>query len=110
MNIGKLNRQITIETPVNTVDSYGQPSTSWTLFGKYFADIKNISGVGFIRGERVSADKEVSTSSYSMRVRYNPAIKANMRVLYNSQVFEIRQVLHDQSKHAYSDIVAEMMP
>lgn len=110
MNIGKLKRQIVIEQPSTTTDAWGQPVVYWHLFGRYFADIKNISGIGFVRGERVSGDKEVSTSSYSIRIRYNPSVTAAMRVIYNSQVFSIRQAIHDQAQHQYTDLVCEMQP
>lgn len=110
MNIGKLNRQITIEQPSTTTDAWGQPVVYWYLFGRYFADIRSVSGIGFVRGERVAGDKEVSTSSYSIRIRYNPQVTAAMRVIYNSQVFSIRQALHDQAKHQFTDLVCELQP
>lgn len=108
MNIGKLRRQITIEQPSSTTDAWGQPVVYWYLFGRYFADIKNTTGIGMVRGERIAGDKEMSSSAYSIRIRYNPSVNATMRVVYNSQNFLIRQAIHDQARHQYTDLVCEL--
>jgi SPP1 family predicted phage head-tail adaptor len=44
MNIGQLNRRITLQTRSGTLDAYGQEVNVWSNFATVWANIKPISG------------------------------------------------------------------
>jgi SPP1 family predicted phage head-tail adaptor len=100
----KLNRRITIQRKVGGQDMLGQPVDQWVDVCKLWAHVKTITGTGFINQEFVDGGKEISRTTASMRVRKRDGITADMRVLHQGQVYEIRVVLPDLQDNRYMDI------
>lgn len=89
MEAGKLDRRITIQRRVTTLDSYGQQSTGWTNIATVWANVKPVGGQ-----ERMRSGALESTLTHTIMVRYQvdlmPAIEADAwRILYGSRVMQI---------------------
>ncbi|VFR96531.1 Probable phage hk022 gp9-related protein [plant metagenome] len=112
MESGELNRRIHIQQRGPGRLPSGQPAEVWTnvTAAPIWASIKAKSGL-----QTAASDTEVSASRYSIRVRYRPAIQANMRVVrvdgtgqpVFDTVYDIRAVLHDETGREYTDLVCE---
>ena len=103
MRAGKLNRLITVQHRPRTYDECGQLADEWVDLCRAWAWVKSAAGVAYLpTADGVGRD----ITKYSFRVRYNPMIKADMRIIYGGEYFEIRDVLHDIAGHEYTDIVA----
>ncbi|MGV1017431.1 MAG: phage head closure protein [Fluviibacter phosphoraccumulans] len=100
----KLNRRITIQRKVGGQDSLGQPVETWVDVCKLWSHIKTINGSGFINQEFHDGGKELSRTTASFRVRIRKGITADMRVLHQGQVYEIRVVLPDLQDNRYMDL------
>lgn len=103
LHAGKLNRRICIQRRVRGYDSCGQLLDIWENLVHCWAWVKSAAGVAYLpTSDGVGRD----ITRYSFRVRYNPDIKADMRIVYGGDFYEIKEVLHDIAGHEYTDIVA----
>lgn len=106
MQAGTLNRRITVQRRTGAVDELGAPlPDAWEDYALIWANIRAPSGMGSISAQFQSAGQEISRVMYSMRVRYRKDITADMRVLYQGEAYEIRQVIHDLAGREHTDIV-----
>ena len=99
MNIGRLNKRITIQEQSSSYDAAGQPVESWSDFATVWADIKYNSGK-----ETIKADAMASTAKASIRIRYKQGINAGMRVVYQTTTYEILAVLPHVAEKRYLDM------
>lgn len=87
MKAGSLNKRITIEKPVSSLDEYGDQTGSFELFAKVWAKIMPKSGRNsFIAG------KHTTDTTHEIEIRYSEKvsqIKSNFRIVFGTRVFEI---------------------
>lgn len=103
MRAGKLNRKIIVQYRARDFDAAGQLKEGWQDLCIMWAWVKSQSGVAATpTADGVGRD----ITRYSFRVRYNTRIKADMRIIYQGDIFEIREVLHDIAGHEYTDLLA----
>ena len=103
MQAGKLNRLVTIEQKTATVNELGEHTSGWQTVATVWASIIKKSGL-----ETIRSNMEMSIVQASIRVRYRTDIKANMRVVYLNEVFDIRAVMPDTAKRKYADLLCEI--
>jgi len=88
MRSEKLDRRLIIQEPAETRDDYGQEVLTWSTFATVWAGVKlNIGKESFQTNEKV---KE---RIVDFKVRYRTDITSNMRLLYNSNYYEIEDVV-----------------
>ena len=88
MRSEKLDRRLIIQEPAETRDDYGQEVLTWSTFATVWAGVKlNIGKESFQTSERVK-ERVVD-----FKVRYRTNITANMRLLYDSNYYEIEDVV-----------------
>lgn len=103
MQIGKLDKRITLRTQSAGQDSAGQPGPGWTnITPDVWASIRYNSGV-----ESIKAGADTSIVKASLRIRYRSGVNAGMRAVCGTQVFDIKAVLPNQRK-GYIDLVCEV--
>jgi SPP1 family predicted phage head-tail adaptor len=98
----KLNCRIAIEQPAAGQDANGQPSTSWTLFGMDWANIKTLSGM-----ETIRANAQTPASVASIRIRTRAGITSAMRIRTADTIYCIKAVPPVGSNAQYMDLVCE---
>lgn len=109
MQAGSLNRRITVQRRTGAVDELGAPlPDAWEDHANVWANIRTPTGLGSIAGQFQSAGQEISRVLYSMRVRYRTDITADMRVRYQGEYYEIRQVINDHGGRDYTDLVCAL--
>lgn len=100
---GTMNQRALIERRVAGVDAYGQPSTSWETVAQVWCSVK--APTGRAAAEALMADRQVSSATYSIRIRWRTDITAAMRVTVGGVVFGIDQVIPDIAGQVYVDLV-----
>jgi SPP1 family predicted phage head-tail adaptor len=103
LSAGKLNSRVRIEQRESGRDGIGQPLTGWVEHATVWANIAAVSGL-----ETVKSNAEVSVARYSIRIRCRPSVTAAMRVVYGSNIYAIRTVLHDVAGREYTDLVCDI--
>ena len=89
MTAGKRRHYCALQSRVDSVDSIGQPSTSWQLVRNVYAEIKYLSGLSTIK-----AGVDTSIAKVSIRVLHG-AFNAGQRLVYGNEVFEIESINPD---------------
>ena len=100
MNIGALDRRVTIERRAVVDDPLGGEIITWVLLATLWANFRNTTGAEAIRN-----DVQVGTTKASIRIRYREDIDQTCRLLHRGLVYQIEQVLPDQQGREYVDLV-----
>jgi SPP1 family predicted phage head-tail adaptor len=79
------NRKITIQQLGEGQDEAGQPVTDWADVCTVWADIRDVSG-----REYVAANADRAEVTTRIRIWRRPGIKAAMRVVHGSTVYDIK--------------------
>lgn len=104
MDIGKLNKRITIQQQSSGYDAAGQPVDEWATFANVWANIKYNSG-----SETIKSDAMASSVNASIRIRYKAGIDAGMRVVYQGTKYEIMSVLPHVDEKRYIDLIVKVI-
>lgn len=107
LDIGSLNRQITIQAKQSGVDAAGQPVNTWVNVATVWANIKGETGMASIRKTLPRDGVAMSLDAYSFRIRFLTGIVAGMRVVYEGATFDILQVRMDYAGRIWTDLVCE---
>lgn len=89
MRAGKLRNPVTIQQPVETPNSYGEPETTWILFAQAWASIEPLQGREYLASAGIRS--EVTTR---IRMRYVEGVTTKMRVLFGDRQFDISAVIN----------------
>lgn len=87
-HIGRLDRRIVIEEPVNVSDIYNQPvSTTWSEVATVWANMHD--GVG---SEDYQADQLTAQRITTFTIRYRTGLRETMRVLFEGRYYNIQGI------------------
>jgi SPP1 family predicted phage head-tail adaptor len=87
LNIGKMDRRITIERETETVSPSGDVVKAWAPIATAWAEIVQQSATEFFTGYG-----EAETGTAIFRVRYRPGITTADRVTYAGKVYDLKEV------------------
>jgi len=104
MQIGDLNRRISILEYKVERDEYGGEDGRWIVVGRVWAKIEPTTGVEFLQGQQVQAEQTTKIT-----VRYYPALDVMHRVEYGGKVYEILAVADLITNHRWTVITAKEM-
>lgn len=102
MRAGQLNRRVTLQRRVETPSGTGGSTVSWQEIGGAWANIKHQSGAEVNR-----SDVPVSGVKASIRVRWRTDLDATCRVVYGSDLYDIKAVIEDLAGREFVDLVCE---
>lgn len=87
MNIGKLDRRITIERLTETVKPSGSVVKAWTPIATVWAEVIQQSATEFFTGFG-----EAETGTMIFRIRYVANITTADRVTYNGSTYDLKEI------------------
>jgi len=87
MPLGKLDRYIRVEQFTTTENNYGEGVKTWALYSNLWAEKIEVMG-----SEGVQESQTVNKQVVQWRIRYNSGVTVQMRILYNSQYYNITSV------------------
>ena len=102
MKAGQMNRQITIQSPSQTIDAYGGPVFSWSDVATVWAKVHPLRGRELIAAQ--AAQNETTVKFY---IRYRPGITSAKRVLYDGKIYDIIAVIDVNEAHVDIEITAK---
>lgn len=104
MRIGELRKQITIQAETPTGDGAGGYALAWMNIASAWADITPLSGNEVFTAQHLEGH---ATHRVTMRYRSDIAITTDMRIIYNSRVFNIRSVLNIDERNQWTEMLVE---
>ena len=87
MNIGKMDRFITIQTETNTQDASGGNVKSWATFKQVWASKKDQSGA-----EGIEQARDTATTKTFFKIRYISNLTQKHRILFDSVYYDIEVI------------------
>lgn len=94
MNIGGLNRRISVFECIRRRDEFGGEVGEWIEVDRLWAKIEPVSGTEYYQSQTVNAETTVRIT-----IRYNPRINVMHRIGYLGKVFEIIGVSDEKTAH-----------
>jgi SPP1 family predicted phage head-tail adaptor len=87
LNIGSMDRRITIERQVETVSPSGAPRETWEPLATVWAEVLQQSANEFFTGYG-----EAETGTVIFRIRYRPGITTADRVTYDGVSYGLKEI------------------
>ncbi|WP_105386067.1 phage head closure protein [Neorhizobium alkalisoli] len=87
LNIGNMDRRITIDRQTETVNPSGDVVKAWTPVAMVWAEVLQQTATEFFTGYG-----EAETGTMIFRVRYRPGITTADRVTYNGQSYGLKEI------------------
>lgn len=94
VRIGALDRRITLQQRSSSKDSSGQQSQTWSDAFTCWAAIDPLSG-----RELQAAQAIVAETTHEVLIRYRSTVRPDMRVVYQTKVFDVLNVLDEGMQH-----------
>ena len=90
LHSGKLNKKIIIEVVTETRTNSGAISEAWATHAEMFASITPVNGKEYFAAAQVQAENIVK-----FRIRYQSGLTTKMRILYNTNYYDIKSILNE---------------
>ena len=101
MNVGRLDRKVTIEKVVRVRDAYGQVVESWGVFKDVWASVTWQKA-----GEKLEQGRETATTKAIFYIRYMDGITSDMRLSFQSKKWDILDITY-KDRNASIEILAQ---
>lgn len=101
MQLGRLNRRITIEAKSVTRDSYGGEAITWTPVATVWAAVLPIRGREYVAIREAGA--ELTTRFV---IHYRAGITPAMRIAYGGGYYDIVEVIDSEDGHRFLELMA----
>ena len=102
INPGDLDQRVRLEAEATVPDGYGGGMLAWTLLAEVWARVRPVSG-----RERAEAAAVEAPALYRFVIRRRGDLTAGMRVVWNSQAFNIRFVADGGGRDLYMTLDGE---
>lgn len=101
MNPGALRHLVTIQKPVETQNSYGEPEVTWTnVVENVWCRIIPLKGREYFAAKQVNADIEAK-----IVMRYRTDITAKMRLLHDVNEYYIYSIINDDERDRFTTLM-----
>ena len=87
MQIGDLDRRITIQQSTTTTNNYGEKVDSWATYRKVWGMLSYERG-----DEQFEAKQKTAVRVVKWTVRYDSSITEKMRISWDSGIYDIRSI------------------
>lgn len=91
---GAYRHKITIQTPTETLDGFGQAVKSWSTFATPFASVEPLQGREYFSSSQFQA--EVTTR---VRLHYLSGVTAKMRVSWDGRIYNIQSIINPAERN-----------
>ena len=96
---GNLRHRVSIQTESTAVDSYGEPTASWSTDETVWASIESVSGNEVDIGEG-----QAGIITHRIFMRYTANATPKKRLLFGSRVFGIVTVLNHEERNEFLEL------
>ena len=109
MNIGALDRRVTIEYPVAGQDAeFGTPTITWTLLATVWAEVQDVMPS---RSEAVKQGLVTARNQTRVRFRYRSDVTSAMRMTVAGSPDRVLQIIAGPAaigqRNSFSEVVCE---
>ena len=102
MQIGSLNKRVTLQYSTKVSNEMGGFVTSWVDAATIWAAIWPVSAA-----ETVQSMQPTMTISHRVRIRYRSVLRANWRIKFGLRYFNIMSVINPNEKNEMLDLMCK---
>ena len=102
MRAGNLRYFVEIQQNTQSQDSAGALVDSWVSFASVWAAVWPVSAK-----EHIAGNVEQMTVTHRVKIRFLPGVKANMRILFSSRVFDIVSIINPDERGEQLDLLCK---
>lgn len=103
MQIGDLNKRISIEAPTKVSDGMGGFASGYvTIVSSVPAAIWPVSSA-----ETIQANSATLIITTKIRIRYRSVMKSGWRIKYGNRYFSIVSIIDQNERHEYLDLLCK---
>ncbi len=99
MDIGQLNKRITIQKFTTTENDMGDSISEWADYKTLWASVSNLHGREFWQAQQVSSENTVKFT-----IRYCKDIDTTMRISFNGKVYDIKFIDNIKYNNTFMEI------
>jgi SPP1 family predicted phage head-tail adaptor len=96
----KMDKQVTIQSVTQTTDDQGGFTEAWATFATVWAYVRPVKGY-----ERFQAQQLQTPVTHKLTVRYLAGVTTKHRILFDSRVFEIKEVINVEEQNAFLELI-----
>lgn len=109
LRAGDLRESITIESPVEATNAYGESTLTWSPIARRRAAIR-----GLQIAEVMSAQEPYTVATHEVECRYVPELKASMRLIWDSRTpsrtLDIVSITEQNNRESMRIVCKEQVP
>ena len=102
MQIGKINKHVTIQAQTKTSDGMGSFTVVWTDLGSTKAAIWPVSA-----NEAIKSEQLITTITHRIRIRYRNVMKSSYRIKFENRYFAIVSIIDPEMRHKWLDLLCK---
>ena len=102
MNIGAMDKRVSLQTPPGTQNSYGEQSGTWVTTDTVWANVISLNGKALLTASQVHNEVSVKVT-----IRHREGVIPNMRVLYGLRTLEIISVINMGEDKKFLEIMCK---
>jgi len=99
LSAGKLRHRVAIQTESSAVDTYGEPTASWSTDETVWASIEPTSG-----NEKDIGEGQAGIITHRIFIRYTANATPKKRLLFGARVFGIVSVLNHEERNEFTQL------
>ena len=103
MALGRMRYKVELQKPTNTRDTGGGLTEAFSTLTTLFADIEQTRGNESLKQGQV---KEQTTHIFT--IRYRKDIGTNMRMLYDEDAYNIRNIKNIDNRNRFLEVECEL--
>lgn len=101
--VGELNTEIVVQKPMETPDGQGGSlPTAWVEYFRFWAKIEWTGG-----SEKMQGGKVTAYANAKLEAAWDQRLDESMRIIFNGQTLNVKDVSDWMEKHYIMDITAE---
>jgi SPP1 family predicted phage head-tail adaptor len=104
MEIGKLDKRITFQSPTSASDGAGGINITWTDECTVWGALWPVSASESIRAQTEQVTMEVT---HRIRIRYRSGFSAKWRAKFGTRYFDIKSIINFQEQGRWLDIICK---
>lgn len=104
LKAGIMDQKAEIQTPIDGVNSIGEPTFTYSAFATRWMALLPLSGA-----ERIASLQNEGTVTHRVRMRYTAGLKPKMRLVSEGRTFEIDSVVERGRREEHELLVTEVV-
>jgi SPP1 family predicted phage head-tail adaptor len=98
-----MRERVTVEAPVESRNSLGEATLSWSAFATVWASVDGMSSREILQAQQANA-----VASHKIRIRFLPGLTHTHRIVWRGRTMEIASVVERENRTMHEILAREV--